>query len=124
MLTKISAGMWAETWAESCTKLLALNRTDYACVLHIDSDSSVLQPMDELFPIPFAAVAKPRSHWEKQPKLSSQLMPIEPSAHEFARLERAIAELKPNAYDMEILNSLYGSTALVLSHRTYNLPKG
>jgi len=33
----------AETWAESYTKLLAFNQTDYDRVLSLDSDSTVLQ---------------------------------------------------------------------------------
>ncbi|UZP42786.1 hypothetical protein NXS19_010602 [Fusarium pseudograminearum] len=41
-----------ETWADSFTKLLAFNQTQYDRVLSLDSDSMVLQHMDELFQLP------------------------------------------------------------------------
>lgn len=65
----------------------------------------------------------PRSYWETQSplKLSSQLLLLEPSAHEFARIEKAIADAGPTDYDMEILNTLYRDTALVLPHKIYDL---
>ncbi|SPQ27171.1 d83a3730-91ba-44bf-abf0-e8eb00f37d33 [Thermothielavioides terrestris] len=40
------------TWAESFTKLLAFNQTQYARVLSLDSDANVLQNLDELFLLP------------------------------------------------------------------------
>ena len=109
------------TWAESYTKLLAFNQTGYDRILHLDSDSTVLQSMDELFHLPPATAAMPRSYWEDQPKLSSQLLLLEPSAHEFARVEKAIAAAGPTDYDMEILNTLYRDTALVLPHKIYDV---
>lgn len=77
--------------------------------------------MDELFLLPPAPAAMPRSYWEDQPKLSSQLLLLEPSAHEFDRVEKAIAAAAPTDYDMEILNTLYRDTALVLPHKIYDL---
>jgi len=109
------------TWSASYTKLLAYNQTSYARLLHLDSDSTLLQPLDELFLLPPCAAAMPRSYWEAQPKLSSQLLLLEPSAHEFARVEKAIAEAGPTDYDMEILNTLYRDAALVLPHKIYDL---
>ena len=113
-----------ETWAESYTKLLAFNQTQYKRVLHMDSDSTVLKSMDELFLLPAAIVAMPRSYWESQEphlKLSSQLLLVTPSSHQFTRCEQEIEKAKPNEYDMEIVNNLYKDSALVLPHKTYDL---
>ena len=109
------------TWSESYTKLLAFNQTQYTRLLHLDSDSTLLQPMDELFLLPSVPAAMPRSYWEDQPKLSSAVLLLEPSAHEFARIERAIAAAGLTEYDMEILNKLYKDTALILPHKSHLL---
>ena len=77
--------------------------------------------MDELFLLPPATAAMPRSYWEEQPKLSSQLLLLEPSAHEFARVEKAVEVAAPTDYDMEILNTLYRDSALILPHKIYDV---
>ncbi|KAK9251415.1 nucleotide-diphospho-sugar transferase [Lipomyces tetrasporus] len=105
------------TWAEGYTKLLAFNQTQYDRVLSLDSDSTVLQTMDELFIAPSAPVAMPRAYWLNFDDriLSAQLILIEPSVSEFNR---------PNDYDMEIVNNLYKDSCLILPHRPYNLLTG
>ncbi|KAL6715628.1 hypothetical protein ACLMJK_006589 [Lecanora helva] len=112
-----------KTWSDSHTKLLAYNQTQCTRLLHLDSDSTLLAHLDELFLLPSAPAAMPRSYWEPQSplKLSSQLLLLEPSAHEFARMQNAIADAGPSDYDMEILNNLYRDTALVLPHKIYDL---
>lgn len=92
----------------------------------MDSDSTILQNMDELFLLPPAPVAMPRAYWlwPDQPVLSSQLMLVQPSAEEFARVESKIASAGRNDYDMEIVNQLYGDSALIIPHRPYNLITG
>jgi len=114
------------TWAESYTKLLAFNQTQYDRVLSLDSDSTILQTMDELFLIPSCPVAMPRAYWLDFEKriLSSQLVLIEPSEFEFNRVMKAINEAKSNDYDMEIVNNLYRDSALILPHRPYDLLTG
>ncbi|KKA19942.1 Golgi Precursor [Rasamsonia emersonii CBS 393.64] len=114
------------TWAESYTKLLAFNQTQYARVLSLDSDSTVLQTMDELFLAPSAPVAMPRAYWLNfdERTLSSQVVLIEPSEFEFNRVMKAMNEAKSNDYDMEIVNYLYKDSALILPHRPYDLLTG
>ena len=112
------------TWAESFTKLLAFNQTEYERVLHLDSDSTVLKSLDELFHLPPAIAAMPRSYWEAQEphiKLSSQLMLATPSTHQFERCKTAIENAKPNEYDMELVNNLYRNNAMVLPYKVYDL---
>ena len=117
------------TWSESYTKLLAFNQTEYKRVLNLDSDSTVLQNMDELFLLPSAPVAMPRAYWgalrpDGPRQLSSQLMLIEPSPEEFARVEAAIESATDDMYDMEIMNNLYKDSCLVIPHRPYDLLSG
>ncbi|KAK4184884.1 family 8 putative glycosyltransferase [Podospora australis] len=111
------------TWAESFTKLLAFNQTDYDRVLHLDSDAVVLQSMDELFLLPPCPVAMPRAYWlyPDTQILSSQLMLVQPSAAEFQRVMDRSNKGGANDYDMEIVNYLYKDNAMVLPHRPYDL---
>ncbi|KKA30511.1 hypothetical protein TD95_002074 [Thielaviopsis punctulata] len=111
------------TWASSYTKLLAWNLTSYDRVLSLDSDAVVLQNLDALFFNPPATLAAPRAYWllPQQDILSSQLLLVTPSAAEFARITSAIESSSAGEYDMEIINKLYRSSALILPHRPYNM---
>ncbi|KAK0510585.1 hypothetical protein JMJ35_007017 [Cladonia borealis] len=114
------------TWAESYTKLLAFNQTDYQRILHLDSDSTVLQNLDELFFIEPAFVAMPRAYWLgfQDRILSSQLLLLQPNKHEFDRVMKATSGAGGDDYDMDLLNNLYKDNALVLPHRPYDLLTG
>ncbi|GAM84011.1 hypothetical protein ANO11243_020020 [Dothideomycetidae sp. 11243] len=113
------------TWAESFTKLFAFNQTAYKRVLSLDSDSTILQPMDELFFLPSAPVAMPRAYWLESPGiLSSQLVLLEPSTIEFDRVLEALGSRKPTDFDMEIVNDLYGKDCIIIPHRKYDLITG
>ncbi|RAL03481.1 nucleotide-diphospho-sugar transferase [Aspergillus ibericus CBS 121593] len=114
------------TWAQSYTKLLAFNQTQYDRVLSLDSDSTILQTMDELFLLPPCPVAIPRAYWlnPNDRVMSSQVMLVQPSAVEFRRIEQSIAAAGSKEYDMEIVNALYRDNALILPHRPYNLLTG
>ncbi|KYK56312.1 putative glucose n-acetyltransferase protein [Drechmeria coniospora] len=109
------------TWADSFTKLLAFNQTDYSRVLVLDSDAVVLQLMDELFLLPPCTAAMPRAYWLHPDKkiLTSLLMLIEPNVVEFSRVMDKIESAGRNDYDMEIVNDLYIDSAMVLPHRRY-----
>lgn len=94
-------------------------------MLNLDSDSTILQTMDELSLLPPCPVAKPRAYRLKfPPVLSSQLVVMPPSATEFARIEGEIKTAEANEFDMEIVTTLYGDSALVLPHRPYSLLTG
>ncbi|KAH7143634.1 nucleotide-diphospho-sugar transferase [Dactylonectria macrodidyma] len=114
------------TWADSFTKLLAFNQTQYERVLSLDSDGVILQHMDELFLLPPCPVAMPRAYWLLDSKptervLSSQVMLIQPSAVEFDRIVKQMDQVGDNDYDMEIVNKLYYDSALILPHRPYDM---
>ncbi|GKU23132.1 unnamed protein product [Fusarium langsethiae] len=114
------------TWADSLTKLLVFNQTQYSRIISVDSDSILLQAMDELFLMPSAPVALPRAYWlfPETEILSTMVMLVEPSETEFARIMDKADSASVNDYDMEIINSLYRDTALVLPHRPYALLTG
>ncbi|KAI1403087.1 glycosyltransferase family 8 protein [Hypoxylon fuscum] len=114
------------TWAESFTKLLAFNQTQYDRVLNVDSDATILQSMDELFLMPPCPVAMPRAYWlfPDNKILSSQLMLVQPSAVEFERITQKMESAGRNDYDMEIVNQLYADSAMILPHRPYDLLTG
>ena len=91
--------------------------------MSLDSDSVVLQHMDELFLLPACPVAMPRAYWlfpDKQ-RLATHIMLLQPSADEFARVMSKVASAERGEYDMEIINRLYWDSALVLPHRPYGM---
>jgi hypothetical protein len=111
--------------------------TTYDRIIHIDSDVTILQNMDELFFLPSARVAMPRAYWDnpRSGKLTSLLVLLEPNYHEYqALMEKAQpvvnGQVATNGtpgremYDMELLNDRYGGSALVLPHRQYGLLTG
>ncbi|RCI09326.1 hypothetical protein L249_1413 [Ophiocordyceps polyrhachis-furcata BCC 54312] len=111
------------TWADSFTKLLAFNQTQYSRVLSLDSDAVIMQTMDELFLLPPCPVAMPRAYWlyPEKKMLSSQLMLVQPSSSEFQRIMEKVNGAKGSDYDMEIVNDLYQDSAMILPHRPYDL---
>lgn len=115
-----------ETWDESITKFLAFNQTAYERVLHFDSDVTVLKHMDELFLLPKAKVAMMRAYWHlpKLRTLTSLFVLLEPSEFELERLMEVAGGRKGDEYDMEILDRVYGDSAMVLPHQHYGLLSG
>ncbi|EMC95895.1 glycosyltransferase family 8 protein [Baudoinia panamericana UAMH 10762] len=122
------------TWDTSITKLRAFELTEYERVLHIDSDVTLLQHMDELFLLPSTAVAMPRAYWSDGPPekwpLTSMLILLQPSRTEFKHMlatlrswwmESEQTRTHTKQYDMELLNHRFGASAMVLPHRPYAL---
>ncbi|WPH04647.1 glucose n-acetyltransferase 1 [Acrodontium crateriforme] len=111
------------TWAAGFTKWLAFNQTQYKRVLTLDSDGTILRPMDELFLLPSVSVAMPRAYWLND-SLSAQVTLVQPSSSAFSRIQEQIAKRGPNDFDMEIINALYEDSCMVIPHRPYNLLTG
>ena len=104
-----------------------MNQTSYDRVLQLDSDSTVLQCMDELFLLPSSSVAMPRAYWEwnnEKPQLSSQLLLVEPNATEFNRIMRFMNTADRGDFDMDILHKMFFGSAMVLPHKDYDLLTG
>ncbi|KAL1302613.1 hypothetical protein AAFC00_002986 [Neodothiora populina] len=102
------------TWAESFTKLLAFKQTQYDRVLSLDSDATILKPLDDLFLLPHAPVAAPHAYWIDNSSLSSAIMLIEPSMDEFKRVLGAMKNRTSDEFDMDIVNDLYAGNAMLL----------
>ena len=114
-------------WARAYTKLLAFNQTEYERVLHLDSDATVLQPMDELFLLPDTLIAMPRAYWLPQTPditLTSDVMLAKPSTHTFIRLLHEAQMATKDHGDMGLLNRLFRHKALLLPHHIYTLLTG
>ncbi|TAQ87590.1 hypothetical protein B7494_g4104 [Chlorociboria aeruginascens] len=124
VLSKVNSD--EETWSDSSTKLLAFNLTSFDRVLALDSDSVVLQNLDELFLLPKATLAMPYVYWGNPEgwQFSSQLMLITPSVEEFSRIESAITDTVEGEYDMDIVNKLYFGSILPIPQRPYDLLTG
>lgn len=119
-------------WDASITKIRAFELEEYERVLHLDSDITLLQNLDELFSLPPAPIAMPRAYWTDLPPgqwpLSSLLMLLQPNAAETKHMYELLQQWRLNPdrgestkYDMELLNDRFGSSALVLPHRPYGL---
>lgn len=76
--------------------------------------------MDELFLIPSSPVAMPRAYWLDQLFLSSQLVVIEPARIEWERMQEYMKK-DNSGFDMDILNTVYKDSCIVLPHHRYNM---
>ncbi|KAJ5112053.1 hypothetical protein N7532_000098 [Penicillium argentinense] len=134
-IKKNSAQSASADWDTSSAKLYAFGVVQYDRIIHLDSDMTVLQSMDELFFLPRTPVAMPRAYWllPEQKILNSQIVVIEPSYDEFMALKESTRNavhgqmdlrLNETRYDMEILNNRYGDSAMVIPHRSYGLVTG
>ncbi|CAK4002481.1 glycosyltransferase family 8 [Lecanosticta acicola] len=116
------------SWSTSITKLRAFELVEYDRVLHLDSDITLLQNLDDLFLLPPTPIAMPRAYWseEKPQPLTSLLMLLEPNPLELKNFLDILQswKLAPNFqagrnYDMDLLNHRFAHSALVLPHRPY-----
>lgn len=112
-------------WADSYTKLLAFNQTQYSRLIAIDSDSLLLGSLDELFFVPPAAAVMPRAYWLSTPTMTSHVMVLTPSTDAFHRVHDIIeSRAGYGFYDMEIMNRVFGGTCEVIPHEPYALLTG
>ena len=82
--------------------------------------------MDGVFHLEPACIAMPRAYWLgfEGRVLSSQVILLQPSSYEFDRVLNATENAGNNDYDMDILNTLYRDSAMILPHRRYDLLTG
>jgi hypothetical protein len=127
-----AADEWTGTWDKSVTKIMAFSLAYYDRVIAMDSDVTLLKPLDELFLLPSTPIAMPRAYWadSKPWPLTSMLMVIKPDLDEFERFKKTIggggnSELVAvHRFDMELVNERFEDSALVLPHRPYALLTG
>ena len=112
-------------WADSYTKLLAFNQTQYSRVIVIDSDSLLFDSLDELFFVQSAPAVMPRAYWLSTPQMSSQIMLLTPSTEAFHKVQATMRRKAGYGfYDMEIMNYAFGRSCQVMPHQTYDLLTG
>ena len=119
----IVTGAPKQTWDDSVTKFLAFGLTKYHRVLHLDSDITLLQHLDELFFLP-TPIAMPRAYWSdfKPWPLTSLLMLLEPNTQELEGFKTSIkagAEtdvVTSKKYDMDLLNDRFSGFERNLLH--------
>lgn len=87
-------------------------------VIIMDSDQLVLKNLDHLFHLPSISLAAPRAYWLNDEKhihpLTSALMVIEQSPEIWAVVEEGLRTIAPEVYDMDLVQALFGDSALVL----------
>jgi hypothetical protein len=111
---------------------MAFSLAYYDRVIALNSDITLLKPIDELFLLPQTPIAMPRAYWaDSRPwPLTSILMVIKPDLDEFERFKSAIKgggdKMVVNAhrFDMELVNERFEDSAMVLPHRAYALLTG
>ena len=114
-------------WNANFTQFLVWDQTQYDRVLHLDTDMTLYNHLDELFMLPKTSIAMTRAYWKLPEKaLSSKLLLIEPSHREYKRLLEAgrAAQKSGKTYDMDSLDGYYDGSALVLPHLGYGLTSG
>ena len=116
------------SWNASFTKFMAWDQTQYDRILHLDSDITILKHLDELFLLPSAPVAMLRAYWKLPSvrQLTSLFILLEPDEMVAQQLMVAASPTvrQKDDYDMDILNRVYGDSAMVLPHRQYGLLSG
>ena len=115
-----------ETNTHDLTKLLAFNQTRYKRVLSLDSDATLLRPMDELLLMPAESpAAMPRAYW-LQDTLCTSIMLASPSAAHFTAIQARVAERREGERDVDVvINTLCGKDGcVVIPHRPYLLLSG
>jgi hypothetical protein len=126
------ADQWTGTWDKSVTKFMAFSLEYYDRVIALDSDVTLLQPLDELFLLPPTPMAMPRAYWadSKPWPLTSMLMVIKPDLKELQRFKDRMPGggedilVDAHRFDMELVNERFEDSALVLPHRPYALLTG
>jgi hypothetical protein len=117
-------------WNLSVTKIWVFELVQYDRVLHLDSDITLLQHLDELFLLPKTPVVMPRAYWSdispSSWQLTSLVMLVEPNPNEISAMKETLQQWqtqsdysKSKKYDMDLLNHRFGASAMVLPHRPY-----
>ncbi|KAH7392613.1 nucleotide-diphospho-sugar transferase [Pyrenochaeta sp. MPI-SDFR-AT-0127] len=126
----VSTSKGDATWAHSLTKFNAFRLSNYSRVLYFDSDSLVLNKMDHYFLAPLSRLAVPRAYWLNDPDkasfaeqtLGSHIMLLQPDEYSY---ETIMNETKSSGdFDMEVINHLFKSSAMILPHRRIALLTG
>jgi hypothetical protein len=120
---KLREKFWLERRERGLLRLLAfrMHQMDSSLkrVLYVDSDVFIYKGLDSIFDLPDVDVAAPRAYWREGEEkgravVSSSFMLITLGDRVWNRVHGAIKDLKKGEYDGELVNRLFGETAMVL----------
>lgn len=83
-------------------------------ILILDSDQIILQSLDHVFSLPAVDLAAPRAYWQGSPGFTSAFLLVSLSDRLWKRIETAIKNIKDDIFDMDLLNKMFGETAMIL----------
>ncbi|KAM0799946.1 alphaN-acetylglucosamine transferase, partial [Usnea florida] len=101
-------------------------------VLILDSDQVILQSLDHVFSLPAVDLAAPRAYWQGSPGFTSAFLLVNLSDRIWSRIEIALQNITHDTFDMDLLNEMFGATAMILpgdyctlnsEWETNNIPK-
>ncbi|KAF2011833.1 glycosyltransferase family 8 protein [Aaosphaeria arxii CBS 175.79] len=127
---RISTSSGDPTWAQSLTKFNAFRLSNYSRVLYFDSDSLVLNSLDHYFLAPLSRLAVPRAYWLNdidsasiaEQTICSHVMLLQPDQYYYDTIMNETQRSKN--FDMEVINSLFKGSAMILPHRRLALLTG
>ncbi|KAH7307952.1 nucleotide-diphospho-sugar transferase [Stachybotrys elegans] len=76
--------------------------------LVLDSDQLILHSPDSAFRLPSTPFTAAPAYWISNRTLTSACMLIEPSEALWQPMDAALTSIKPDKYDMDVINELYG----------------
>lgn len=83
-------------------------------VLILDSDQMILQSLDHVFSLPAADLAAPRAYGHGTFGFTSAFLLVSLSDRLWDRIDRALQTISDNTFDMDLLNRMFGETAMLL----------
>jgi alpha-N-acetylglucosamine transferase len=96
-------------------KLRVFQLYQYQRIIFLDSDTIILKSLDHLFLLPRGiGLAAPRVYWIKDQEFTSTMLVIEPSEELWQKIDKELHPVKPDHFDMDILNDALGRDCLIL----------
>ncbi len=83
-------------------------------VLILDSDQIILQSLDHVFSLPAADLAAPRASGQGTFGFTSAFLLVSLSDRLWDRMELALKTIDHGTFDMDLLNRMFGETAMIL----------
>lgn len=83
-------------------------------VLILDSDQIILQSLDHVFSLPATDLAAPRAYWQGSSGFTSAFLLVSLSDRLWERMDSALKMINDNTFDMDLLNSMFTETVMLL----------
>lgn len=83
-------------------------------ILVLDADQLIQKPLDHLFDLPAVDVAMPHAYWLGPGAMTSAMMLVYLSDRLWEQMNRELRNVTTDVFDMDLVNSMFSRTALVL----------